>query len=168
MLLPQIMYLSDLAYTGITNENTHVLQRPSGFISIHRGSAPPNSFAFAAGRTMASCRCLLGLITLTVIVITAAATRAENAMDGVLGGKLADPLGLSILNFKGDSGLQLAVVSGTMKWGAAQGFSIGVGYEDMMTSVQHAGGRPDVPITERLFLLQTPCDKRFQFTVQFR
>ena len=119
---------------------------------------------------MGSSRCLLGLFTLTVIVIIAAETRAEEAMAWVFGRKTVEitPLSLSILNLKGDSGFQLAVFSSSMKWGSAQRFSLGVGYDDIVASHLDGGVRHDVPITERLFLLQTPCDKRFQLTVQFR
>jgi hypothetical protein len=115
---------------------------------------------------MGSSRCVLGLLTLAVIVIVAAETRAEEAMGWVFGRKMMDltPLGLSLLNAKGDSGFQLALI----QWGATQRFSVGLGYDDMVTSAQRGGEQQHVPITEQLFLLQTPCDKRFQFTVRFR
>jgi len=119
---------------------------------------------------MGSSRCLLGLVTLTVMVSISAQTRGEEAVGWALGRKTDDltALGLSILNLKSDSGLQLAVFASSIKWGAAQRFSVGVGYDDMVTAHDDGSVRQDMPITERLFLLQTPCDKRFQLTVQFR
>jgi hypothetical protein len=116
-------------------------------------------------------RSLLGLVTLTVIAIIAAETPAEDTMGWTLLGKtLVDlkPLSLSILNLKGDSGFQLALASGSLKFGATQHFSISLGYDDMVASPQHGGMRQGVPITEQLFLLQTSCDKRFQVLLQFR
>jgi hypothetical protein len=77
-------------------------------------------------------------------------------------------LSLSLLNLKADSGLQLAVVSGSIKFGSAERFSVGVGYDDMVASPQYEAVRRGLPITEQLFLLQTSCDKRFQLTLQFR
>ena len=117
---------------------------------------------------MRSSRCLLGLVTLTVIVITAAATRAENPMGWVLGGKVGDPLGLSILNLSGDSGFQLAVLSSRLNLGTTHRFSVGIGYDDMVGTASQGEARQKIPITEQLFLLQTSCDKRVQLTLQFR
>jgi hypothetical protein len=116
-------------------------------------------------------RCLLALVTLAVIEIVAPGTRAEEAREWTLPGKIIvdlKPLSLSIFNMKGDNGFQLAIVSGRLKPGAAQRFSVGLGYDDMVTSSQHDGVRQGVPIPEQLFLLQTSCDKRFQITLQFR
>jgi hypothetical protein len=119
---------------------------------------------------MVSSRSVLGLVTLTAIIILAAETRAEEATGWIFGKKGVDsiPLGLSILNLKGDSGFQLAVVSGSLKLGVAQRFSVGVGYDDMVASSQDGGVRRGVPVTEQLFLLHTSCDKRFQLMLQFR
>ena len=77
-------------------------------------------------------------------------------------------LHISVLDYKAATGLQVtAVSSGVLKiWG--QRFSIGVGYDDMVSTFRSAldGTVIPPPISERLFLLHTPCDKRFQFTLQ--
>ena len=118
---------------------------------------------------MVSSRCLLGLVTLTAVLIIAAETRAEEASGSVLG-KTVDftPWRLSIFSLNGDSGFQLAIISGAIKSGAAQRFSVGLGYDDMVASSQPTTARQGFLITEQLFLLQTSCDKRFQLTLQFR
>jgi hypothetical protein len=120
---------------------------------------------------MVSPRCLLGFFTLAAIVIVTAETRAEDISGWTRMGKaIVDltPFKFSLLNLEGDSGLQLAVVSRGIKLGAAQRFSVGVGYDDMVASRQHGEVPQASPITEQLFLFQTSCDKRFQLTLQFR
>jgi hypothetical protein len=114
-------------------------------------------------------RCIL--VTVAAILIGATETRADDAIGWTLVGKRfvdSARLSLAILNLNGDSGLQVAVVSGSIKLGSAQRFSLGLGYDDMVASYQYGGVRQGLPITEQLFLLQTSCDKRFQLTLQFR
>src|SRR5688500_4867441 len=75
-------------------------------------------------------------------------------------------LHISMLDYKADTGLQVtAVSSGSLRiWG--QRFSIGIGYDDMVSTFHNPfdGNIIPPPISERLFLLHTFCDKRFQFT----
>ena len=77
-------------------------------------------------------------------------------------------LHISVLDYKADKGLQVTAVSGGLlrTWG--QRFSIGIGYDDMVATFHNPldGSTIPPPISERLFLLHTPCDKRFQFTLQ--
>ncbi len=77
-------------------------------------------------------------------------------------------LHISVLDYKADTGLQVtAVSSGLLRtWG--QRVSIGIGYDDMISTFENSldGSTIPPPISERLFLLHTPCDKRFQFTLQ--
>ena len=77
-------------------------------------------------------------------------------------------LQISLLDYKADTGLQVtAVSSGLLRtWG--QRFSFGIGYDDMISTFHNPldGSAIPPPISERWFLLHTPCDKRFQFTLQ--
>jgi hypothetical protein len=75
---------------------------------------------------------------------------------------------ISVLDYKADNGLQVTAVSGgwLRTWG--QRFSIGIGFDDMVSTFHNPldGSTIPPPISERLFLLHTPCDKRFQFTLK--
>jgi hypothetical protein len=77
-------------------------------------------------------------------------------------------LHISVLDYKADTGLQVtAVSSGFLRiWG--QRFTIGIGYDDMVSTFHNPldGSTIPPPISERLFLFHTFCDKRFQFTMQ--
>jgi hypothetical protein len=77
-------------------------------------------------------------------------------------------LHISVLDYGADTGSQVtAISSGLLKtWG--QRFSVGIGYEDMVSTFRNAldGTTIPPPISERLFLSHTPCDKRFQFTLK--
>lgn len=77
-------------------------------------------------------------------------------------------LHISVLDYKADSGLQVTAVSSGLLRAWGQRFSIGIGYDDMVSTLQNPldGSTLPPPISERLFLLRTPCDKRFQFTLQ--
>lgn len=81
---------------------------------------------------------------------------------------ISSELHISMLDYKADTGLQVtAVSSGLLRiWG--QRFSIGIGYDDMVSTLRNPfdGNTIPPPISERLFLLHTLCDKRFQFTLQ--
>jgi len=74
---------------------------------------------------------------------------------------------VAVLDRKGESGLQLAIVSGSVGPGLNKRFSFGFGYDEMVQPWSY-GSRGSGGITEQLFLLQTPCDKRFQITLQLR
>ena len=81
---------------------------------------------------------------------------------------VSSELHISMLDYKADTGLQVtAVSSGSLRiWG--QRFSIGIGYDDMVSTFHNPfdGNIIPPPISERFFLLHTFCDKRFQFTLQ--
>ena len=75
-------------------------------------------------------------------------------------------LHVSILSLAGETGLQLATASATEAGGKS--FRFGLGYDDMVGTSRSPLDGSNVPpaISERLFLLTTPCDKRFQFTIR--
>jgi hypothetical protein len=81
---------------------------------------------------------------------------------------ISSELHISMLNYKADTGLQVTTVSSRLLriWGHR--FSIGIGYDDMVSTFHNPldGNTTAPPISERLFLLHTLCDKRFQFTLQ--
>ena len=73
-------------------------------------------------------------------------------------------LHVSLLSFAGETGLQLAAASTLDRGG--KGLRIGFGYDDMLAASRNPLDGSSLPpaIPDRLFLLQTLCDKRFQFT----
>lgn len=77
-------------------------------------------------------------------------------------------LQISLLDYKADTGLQLTAISSGLLRAWGQRVSFGIGYDDMVSTFRNAldGSTLPPPIAERLFLLHTPCDKRFQFTLQ--
>lgn len=82
--------------------------------------------------------------------------------------RLSSPaLMLSLFSYRGEAGLQLAHIARQAAQGST-GFNLGLGYDDMVLGFQNVldGSPLPPPITERLFLLHTGCDKRFQLTFQ--
>ncbi|WP_447986999.1 hypothetical protein [Nitrospira sp. Nam74] len=75
-------------------------------------------------------------------------------------------LRLSLLDMAGGTGLQL-VTATTLEHGG-KGLRFGLGFDEMVATSKNLldGVNLPVPISERLFLLTTPCDKRLQFTLQ--
>jgi hypothetical protein len=78
----------------------------------------------------------------------------------------ASPLHLSLLDLAGGTGLQLATAA-TVEHGRT-GIRFGLGFDEMVATSKNLLDGVNVPlaISERVFLLTTPCDKRFQFTLQ--
>jgi hypothetical protein len=76
-------------------------------------------------------------------------------------------LHLSVLSVAADNGLQLASATALDQRG--KGLRIGFGYDDMVSASRTAldGSNVPVAISDRMFLLTTRCDKRFQFMLQF-
>src|SRR5690242_4085995 len=79
----------------------------------------------------------------------------------------ASDLRLSLLDLAGGTGLQFAT-AGTLGHGGT-GIRVGFGFDDMVPTPRNAldGAKLPVALSDRLFLLTTPCDKRFQLTIQF-
>jgi hypothetical protein len=73
---------------------------------------------------------------------------------------------LSLLDMAGGTGLQLATAAVLEHTG--KGIRFGLGFDEMVATSKSLldGVNMPVAISERVFLLTTPCDKRFQFTLQ--
>jgi len=80
--------------------------------------------------------------------------------------RLAFQVQVSAFSLEGDTGLQIAAASARDQTG--KGIRIGFGYDNMVEASRKAleGSMVPLAISDRLFLLTTPCDKRFQFTLQ--
>jgi hypothetical protein len=108
---------------------------------------------------------LVGAVTLTLLAISPSA-----AFDALWGTVLSDwafptsELHVSVFSFAGETGLQLAAASALEPGGKSLQF--GVGYDDMVSASRNTldGSNAPLAITDRVFMLTTPCDKRFQFT----
>ena len=76
-------------------------------------------------------------------------------------------LHLSVLSVAAENGLQLASATALDQRG--KGLRLGLGYDDMVSASRNALDGSNVPlaISERIFLLTTRCDKRFQLMLQF-
>ncbi|WP_447977371.1 hypothetical protein [Candidatus Nitrospira bockiana] len=98
------------------------------------------------------------------------------ALDSVWSTVLWDPLlpsmvlGVSVLSLKGDNGFQFAMLSAQRFASTHTRVAIGLGFDEMTQGrsepVTGSGSGPASDISERLFLLHTFCDKRFQLTFQ--
>src|SRR4051812_25808986 len=75
-------------------------------------------------------------------------------------------LHVSMFSFVESPGLQFATASALERDG--KGLRLGFGYDDMVASTFNSfnGSNTPLAISDRLFLLTTPCDKRFQFTLR--
>jgi hypothetical protein len=75
-------------------------------------------------------------------------------------------LHVSMFSFVEPAGLQLAAASALERDG--KGLRLGFGYDDMVSAAFNSlnGSNTPLAISDRMFLLTTPCDKRFQFTLR--
>ncbi|HKN86125.1 MAG TPA: hypothetical protein VJV04_04655 [Nitrospiraceae bacterium] len=100
------------------------------------------------------------------------AISASFAFDALWGTVLSDSavttseLHVSLFSFAGETGLQFAAASALDRWGKSVQF--GLGYDDMVPTFLNAldGSNAPLGISDRVFMLTTPCDKRFQFTLR--
>jgi hypothetical protein len=107
-----------------------------------------------------------GIVALTVVA-TSPAFGWDALWSTVLSDqRLATEVEVSAFSLEGDTGLQVAAASARDHTG--KGIRLGIGYDNMVkpsrTSLE--GSMVPLAISDRLFLLTTPCDKRFQFTLQ--
>jgi hypothetical protein len=109
----------------------------------------------------------VGSASLTLLIISP--STAFDALWATVLSDLALPMSelhVSIFSFAGEAGLQLAAASALERGGKSLQF--GVGYDDMVSASRNAldGSNAPLAISERVFMLTTPCDKRFQFTLR--
>ena len=107
----------------------------------------------------------VGAISLILLAISP--SMAFDALWGTVWSDSALPaseLHVSLFSFAGEMGLQLAAASALDRCGKSLQF--GLGYDDMVPTFLNAldGSNAPLGITDRVFMLTTPCDKRFQFT----
>lgn len=110
---------------------------------------------------------LVGAVVLTLLAIS-----PSTAFDALWSTVLSDwalptsDLHVSVFSFAGETGLQLAAASALERGG--KGLQFGVGYDDMVTASRNPleGSKAPLAISDRLFMLTTPCDKRFQLTLR--
>ncbi len=108
---------------------------------------------------------LVGAVALTLLAIS-----PSMAIDALWSTVLSDwalptsDLHVSVLSFSGETGLQLAAASAR----GGKGLQFGVGYDDMIAAARNGldGSNAPLAISDRVFLLTTACDKRFQFTLR--
>lgn len=110
---------------------------------------------------------LVGAVALTLLAISP--STAFDALWSTVLSPWALPtseLHVSVLSFAGGTGLQLATAAAMEKGG--KGIRFGFGFDDMIATSRNSLDGINVPVavSDRLFLLTTPCDKRFQFTLQ--
>jgi hypothetical protein len=76
-------------------------------------------------------------------------------------------LHLSVLSVAAENGSQLASATALDQRG--KGLRFGLGYDDMVSASRNVLDGSNVPlaISDRMFLLTTRCDKRFQLMLQF-
>ena len=112
------------------------------------------------------------IIVIAAMALVLLGTSGATAFDPLWSTMLSDSamtasqLRLSLLDMGGGAGLQL-VTAATPEHGG-KGLRFGLGFDEMVATSKNLldGLNMPVAISERLFLLTTPCDKRVQFTVQ--
>jgi hypothetical protein len=111
---------------------------------------------------------LAGTIAVTLLAISPS-TAFDALWSTVLSESVlsASELQLSLLNLAGGTGLQFATAGAAEHGG--KGIRFGLGFDDMVAPSRNPlddAGNVPMAVSDRLFLLTTPCDKRFQFTLQ--
>lgn len=138
------------------------------------GASPSSSFTlFALGLIMVGSHhvLLLAAVALALGLIAVSPAAADDLWGSTALSDWfvsASGLHVTVFDYRGDTGLQVTALSSQIfqRWG--QSLKVGLGYDDMVfTAKSHLDGSPSpLAISDRLFLLHTPCDKRFQFTLQ--